>query len=127
MNIFDEIKNTKKISADIIQKGTDIYDKLFLRALEFLKKHGPKITQHIFKPSNMTVWTVEGSQNEYLIYPLLFCQCQAFTIGTIYREKKFKPCKHLLAQQLAFALGKYSKSEHKDNEWKKFRSDLLLT
>jgi len=73
-------------------------DQLLLKATEIVDSGGVK--QHVFKPSDTEIWTVVGSEGEYLVSndpPL--CTCPAFYFS-LTRGKK-KECHHLLALTLA--------------------------
>ncbi len=114
----------QKIPATVIEKGIEKYGDLFIRSLNFFKKKAPKITKTIFKPSEFVIWTVEGSEKDYLVYPNLFCQCKSYLIDSIYRNKRI-PCKHLIAQELAVLLQKFEEKTLSDKHWKKYQRKFI--
>ncbi|MHA1646986.1 MAG: hypothetical protein ACTSVU_05600 [Promethearchaeota archaeon] len=117
-DLFTILKRKKKISANLIRQFQDRYGKIFFRALDFLQNEGAKVTKYEFQPSGYVLWTIAGSESEYLLYPDEYCQCQNFLINSIYRKRVFYPCKHLLAQKLAEALDQYKIEKKKDKEYK---------
>ena len=83
------------------------------------------ITKYTFNPSRRVVWIALGENDEYLIYPKLYCSCQDFYKAVvIQRRRSF--CKHLLAQVICEKLPDFKKSELEDNEFNEFIDDLDL-
>ncbi|MHA1520545.1 MAG: hypothetical protein ACTSVZ_10905 [Promethearchaeota archaeon] len=118
VSLFDELQREKKFSAPLIQKFQQEYGEIFFRSLNFLQNKGTKIKKTTFKPSNLVMWTIEGSSGTYLVHPGISCQCHNFVIDIIYRKQKFTYCKHLFAQKLAVCVGgHYQDEEKKDSEY----------
>ena len=117
MDIFSRLKNEGKLTATLIQDFEEEYGKLFFKALEFLQKKGPKVKKHLFFPSNLEMWTVQGAKRKYIIYPGLFCQCQSFLLNSIYRNRSFHFCKHLLAHKIAVALNQFENENWTDSKF----------
>ncbi|TFH30806.1 MAG: hypothetical protein E4G98_01355 [Promethearchaeota archaeon] len=117
MSLFDELQREKKFSGSLIQKFQQEYGDLFFRSLAFLQNEGTKIKKTTFKPSNLEIWTIEGTSGTYLVYPGIYCQCHNFVIDIIYRKQKFSYCKHLLSLKLAMCVEQYQDEEKKDSEY----------
>jgi len=124
MDVYEKLKNSKKFNASIVEEFIDIYGDKFINTLDFLQKEGRKIYKNIFFPSELIIWTAEGVENEYLLFPNIFCGCQAFILESIYRKKKFIPCKHLLAQKISLILDQLNIREYKDINFLNWINDL---
>ena len=75
-----------------------------------------KVHKLTFHPSNRTVWLVIGKEKQYLILANAgFCSCEDFYFRVISHEESL--CYHLLAQRLAEALGQFSATEEKDDQY----------
>ncbi len=74
------------------------------------------ITKYIYKPSNRIVWRAIGENDEYLLYPKIFCSCHDFYKNTIIKRKR-PFCKHIIAQVISKALNNYMEKELEDNEF----------
>lgn len=125
MNLFNELTEKQKFTADLIHKFQKEYGETFFKALEFIQKDGPNIQKNIFYPSKLEVWTVQGSKKDkYIIFPEIFCQCQSFLLTSIYRVRSFNLCKHLLAHKIAIALCQYETNTFKDKNYFEFIKNL---
>jgi predicted nucleic acid-binding Zn finger protein len=83
------------------------------------------ITKYTFNPSRRVVWIALGENDEYLLYPKLYCSCQDFYKSVvIQRRRSF--CKHLLAQVICEYLPDFKESELEDNGFNEFIEDLDL-
>jgi len=83
------------------------------------------ITKYTFNPSRRVVWIALGENDEYLLYPKLYCSCQDFYKAVvIQRRRSF--CKHLLAQVICEYLPDFRESELEDDEFNEFIDDLDL-
>ncbi len=83
------------------------------------------ITKYTFNPSRRVVWIALGENDEYLLYPKLYCSCQDFYKAVvIQRRRSF--CKHLLAQVICENLPDFRESELEDDEFNEFIDDLDL-
>src|SRR5271157_2771444 len=99
--LFEKLRREKKLTATLIDEFQERYKDLFFKAIEYIHSDNCKVVKNIFIPSNTVVWTVQGLDQNYIVYPDLYCQCQSFLMDAIYRNRKFKVCKHLLAQKIA--------------------------
>lgn len=124
MDLFDHLREQGKLTGFLIQKFIEEYGDLFYKALEFIQLDGPKVTKTVFLPSFLEIWTVQGAEKKYLVYPTLFCECQSFQINSIYRKKQFGFCKHLLALKIALSLNKYNEENYPDSNYKKWIKNL---
>ena len=92
------------------------------KVLEVIKRG---ITKYTFNPSRRVVWIALGENDEYLLYPKLYCACQDFYKAVvIQRRRSF--CKHLLAQVICEKLPDFKESELEDNEFNEFIDGLDL-
>ena len=92
------------------------------KVLKVIKRH---ITKYTFYPSRRVVWIALGENDEYLLYPKLYCSCQDFYKSVvIQRRRSF--CKHLLAQVICEYLPDFKESELEDNGFNEFIEDLDL-
>ncbi len=83
------------------------------------------ITKYTFNPSRRVVWIALGENDEYLMYPKLYCSCQDFYKAVvIQRRRSF--CKHLFAQVICEFLPDFKESELEDDKFNDFIDDLDL-
>ncbi|TFG25258.1 MAG: hypothetical protein EU529_01650 [Promethearchaeota archaeon] len=120
--VYKRVKESGIINKDLIKYLETIFPNKSQDALEVIKRG---IKKNIYKPSNRTVWTAMGENDEYLIYPKLYCSCQDFYKNVVVKKKRIF-CKHLLAQTICEALNNYHEIEIKDIEFKKFIQELKL-
>ena len=105
MDLFEELAQTGKISSSLLSKFDSQYGEIFFKALEYLQIEGKKVYKHIFSPSKLVVWSVEGKEDMYLVYPGQFCQCTAFQMDAIYKKRVFTISKSdLLDDELKHAM-----------------------
>lgn len=120
IELFDMLKKEKKINVQLIEGFQSYYGETFFKALEYIQIDEKKIKKNVFQPSNLIVWTIQGMDKTYRIYPGIYCQCQAFLLESIYRSKRFIMCKHLLAQKISEILNLFEMNMFSDIEYKKF-------
>ena len=90
------------------------------KVLKVIKR---SITKYTFNPSRRVVWIALGENDEYLLYPKLYCSCQDFYKAVvIQRRRSF--CKHLLAQVICEFLPDFKESELEDDKFNDFIEDL---
>jgi predicted nucleic acid-binding Zn finger protein len=126
MHIFSELARLGKFNVDLTQQFTAQFGETFLKALEYLQVEGRKVRKNVFSPSNLTIWTIEGTDHHYIVFPEIYCQCQNFQMEYIYRKKKFGMCKHLLAQKLAEILNQFEISKNSDSDWVKWKKQNIV-
>ena len=83
------------------------------------------ITKYTFNPSRRVFWIALGENDEYLLYPKLYCSCQDFYKAVVIQRKR-SFCKHLLAQVICESLPDFKESELEDDGFNKFIDDLDL-
>jgi predicted nucleic acid-binding Zn finger protein len=83
------------------------------------------ITKYTFNPSRRVVWIALGENDEYLLYPKLYCSCKDFYKAVVI-QRRSSFCKHLLAQVICEFLPDFKKSELKDDEFNEFIEELNL-
>jgi len=83
------------------------------------------ITKYTFNPSRRVVWIALGENDEYLLYPKLYCSCQDFYKNVVIQRKR-PFCKHLIAQVICESLPDFKESELKDVGFNEFIDDLSL-
>lgn len=125
MDLFEQLACQKKFTGALIQAFAEKFGGTFYKALEKLETKNMLVQKYIFLPSEYTLWLVQGEKVPYFIYPELFCECKAFTLNAIYRQKKYIPCKHLLARQIAEILGQFVLKEFPDEKFTEIAIPLI--
>jgi len=83
------------------------------------------ITKYTFNPSRRVVWIALGENDEYLLYPKLYCSCQDF-YKTVVIQRRRSFCKHLVAQVICESLPDFKEIELNDIGFNEFIDDLGL-
>jgi predicted nucleic acid-binding Zn finger protein len=123
--LFDISLIAEKKSA-IDEELTNFIDKVFPDKVDkVLKVIKRGISKYTFNPSKRVVWIALGENDEYLIYPKLYCSCQDFYKAVVIQRKR-SFCKHLLAQVICESLPDFKEIELKDDEFNDFVDDLHL-
>lgn len=114
----------RQVCQDVLRAGTltdelkDILSKTFQKRSEHalvLVEDG-KVSRLKFNPSGRTVWIVTGRKGEYQVLPeTMFCTCDDYYFRVMGRKKQL--CYHLIAQQLAEALGKHRHDSLRDVDY----------
>ncbi|MFW9900803.1 MAG: hypothetical protein ACFFDY_05895 [Candidatus Thorarchaeota archaeon] len=120
--VFKEAKKKQIIDEKFITFLDDIYPNKSTSVIEVLKRG---IIKYTYKPSNRTVWTAQGENQEHLIYPKLYCSCQDFYKNVVIKKKRIF-CKHILAQVISEALNQFKIITLDDNKFKELISELKL-
>ena len=75
-----------------------------------------KVSQLKFSPSGRIFWTVTGRKGEYQVLPeSMFCTCDDYYFRVMGHKKQL--CYHLIAQQLAEAMGKHRQDSLRDADY----------
>jgi len=123
--LFDISLIAEKKSA-IDEELTNFIDKVFPdkvdKVLNVIKRG---ISKYTFYPSKRVVWIALGENDEYLLYPKLYCSCQDFYKAVVIQRKR-SYCKHLIAQVICEFLPDFKDIELKDDEFNEFVDDLHL-
>ncbi len=77
---------------------------------------GGKVSRFMFSPSGRIVWVVTGRKGRYQVVPeSVFCTCDDYYFRVMGQKKQL--CYHLIAQQLAEAVGKHRQDSLKDGDY----------
>ncbi len=120
--IYSKIKNKGLIDEDFVNFIESIFPDKSPNILKVIKRG---ITKYTFKPSGKIVWTAMGQNNEYLIYPKVYCGCIDFYKNVVIKRIRGF-CKHIIAQVICEALNNYQVSIVKDDKYASFMDDLKL-
>ncbi len=91
-----------------------VFEKRLPQALAIVE--AKKVTNYRFKPSGRTLWVVEGRKGEYQVMPdNMFCTCDDYYFRVMDNKKQL--CYHLVAQQIAEALGQYGVLDFADSHY----------
>lgn len=120
--IYLKIKEKGDIDDEFVNYLESIYPDKSSEILQSLKRG---ITKYIFKPSNRIIWTAIGENDEYLIYPKIYCSCIDFYNRVVIKRKKVV-CKHLIAQTISDALNNFKEKKLDDRNYNTFIKELEL-
>ena len=120
--IYLKTKEKGDIDVEFVNYLESIYPDKSSEILQTLKRG---ITKYVFKPSNRIIWTAIGENDEYLIYPKIYCSCIDFYNRVVIKRKKVA-CKHLIAQTISDALNAFKEQELDDKNFTEFIKDLEL-
>ena len=96
-----------------------VFEKRLPQALGLVE--AGKVTNYKFKPSGRTLWMVKGRKGEYQVMPdSMFCTCDDYYFRVMDNKKQL--CYHLVAQQIAEALGQYGVLDFTDSQYAKITS-----
>ncbi len=109
-----EILRTHNITEDQKRVLAKVFEKRLTQALGLVESKNVKTYR--FKPSGRTVWIVKGRTGKYQVMPeSMFCTCDDYYFRVMDNKKQL--CYHLVAQQIAEALGQYDKEEMSDSKY----------
>lgn len=120
--IYSKIKNKGLIDEDFVNFIESIFPDKSPNILKVIKRG---ITKYTFKPSGKIVWTAMGQNNEYLIYPKVYCGCIDFYKNVVIKRIRGF-CKHIIAQVICEALNNYQISIIEDDKFADFMQHLKL-
>ena len=120
--IYSKIKNKGLIDEDFVNFIESIFPDKSPNILKVIKRG---ITKYTFKPSGKIVWTAMGQNNEYLIYPKVYCGCIDFYKNVVIKRIRGF-CKHIIAQVICEALNNYQVSIIEDDKFTDFIQHLKL-
>ena len=120
--IYSKIKNKGLIDEDFVSFIDSIFPDKSPNILKVIKRG---ITKYTFKPSGRIIWTAMGENNEYLIYPKVYCGCIDFYKNVVIKKIRGF-CKHIIAQIICEALNNYQLSILEDDKFTNFMDDLKL-
>lgn len=119
----------KQVCQDLHRTGTfteemkGVLDKTFQKrsqqALDLVTSG--KVGRFNFSPSGRAVWVVSGRKGEYQVLPeSMFCTCDDYYFRVMGHKKQL--CYHLIAQQLAEAMGRHRTNSLRDADYAGFTS-----
>ncbi|MHA1255701.1 MAG: hypothetical protein ACTSPS_08905 [Promethearchaeota archaeon] len=120
--IYSKIKDKGLIDEDFVNFIESIFPDKSPNILKVIKRG---ITKYTFKPSGKIVWTAMGQNNEYLIYPKVYCGCIDFYKNVVIKRVRGF-CKHIIAQVICEALDNYQISIIEDDKFANFMEHLKL-
>jgi predicted nucleic acid-binding Zn finger protein len=117
--ICNEIKTNHSLKIEIRKKLEESFGERLQHALNIIEKGAVK--RYKFKPSGRIIWEVKGKTSSYQIMTrTYFCNCDDYYFRVMSSKKQL--CYHIIAQKLAFALGKFKNEERSDRDYSKITS-----
>ncbi|WP_455369295.1 hypothetical protein [[Eubacterium] cellulosolvens] len=117
--ICNEIKLNHSIKTETKQKLEESFGERFHQALNIIEKGAVK--RYKFKPSDRVIWEVKGKTSSYQIMTrTYFCNCDDYYFRVMSSKKQL--CYHIIAQKIAYALGKFENEERSDRDYSKVTS-----
>ena len=117
--VCNEIKSSHSIKMEIKKKLEESFGERLQQALNIIEKGAVK--RYKFKPSGRVIWEVKGKTSSYQIMTrTYFCNCDDYYFRVMSSKKQL--CYHIIAQKLAFALGKFVNEERSDRDYSKITS-----
>ncbi|HEX4920028.1 MAG TPA: hypothetical protein VFV92_04735 [Candidatus Bathyarchaeia archaeon] len=112
--VSGELSKTHVLTGEQKDLLAKIFEKRLPPAIALVE--GKKVMNLLFLPSGRNVWTVKGRTGEYQVMPeSMFCTCDDYYFRVMDNKKQL--CYHVIAQQLAEALGQYDKVELSDSQF----------
>jgi predicted nucleic acid-binding Zn finger protein len=119
--VSEELRRTHLLSQEQKQTLSKVFEKRLAQALSIVEAN--RITNYRFKPSGRTVWVVKGRKGEYQVMPdSMFCTCDDYYFRVMDNKKQL--CYHLVAQQIAEALGQFVVLDFADSQYADLTSKL---
>ena len=110
--VSQELRRTHVLTEEQKQTLSKIFEKRLAPALALVDARN--VSSYHFKPSGRTIWIVKGRRGEYQVMPeSMFCTCDDYYFRVMDNKKQL--CYHLVAQQIAYALGQFDSSEMPDS------------
>ncbi len=109
-----ELRRTHAVTEELKQTLSKVFQKRLSQALALVD--AGKVTRYRFEPSGRTIWVVKGRKGEYQVMPeSMFCTCDDYYFRVMDNKKQL--CYHLVAQQIAEALGRVGESDLADSKY----------
>ena len=121
-SLSEKVKNKGKIDEELIEFLEELFPNRSEKILEVLNRG---ITKYTFKPSNRIIWTAIGENDEYYIYPKIYCSCIDFYNRVVVKRKEGM-CKHLIAQFISDVMNNFKEKELDDKNFTDFIDELKL-
>ena len=118
-SICNEIKLNNSIKIETKNKLEELFGERLHQALKSIEKGAVK--RYKFTPSGRVIWEVRGKKSSYQIMTrTYFCNCDDYYFRVMSSKKQL--CYHVIAQKIAFALGKFENEERSDRDYSKITS-----
>lgn len=114
LDALEKVRRRKCISGSELETLAEELGERFWRALKAVAER--RVKKYLFNPSRRVFWVVVGRKRDYLVFSNFYCSCDDFYLNVIIRKNTFM-CYHLLAKQLAEALGVYDVYVVSDEEY----------
>lgn len=112
--VSQNLRRTHALTEEQKQTLSKVFEKRLPPALALVEARN--VTNYRFKPSGRTIWIVKGRKGDYQVMPeSMFCTCDDYYFRVMDNQKQL--CYHLVAQQIAEALGQFSTSEVPDSRY----------
>lgn len=112
--VCQDLRRTGALTDQLKQVLSKTFQKRLDQALVLLEGGG--VSRFRFSPSGRVVWVVSGRRGKYQVVPeSMFCTCDDYYFRVMGRKKQL--CYHLIAQQLAEAVGKLREDSFKDKDY----------
>src|SRR5213592_2135871 len=117
--VSEELRRTHLLTNEQKQALSKVFEKRFPQALAIVDARN--VTSYRFKPSGRTIWIVKGRKGEYQVVPeSMFCTCDDYYFRVMDNKKQL--CYHLVAQQIAEALGQFDANVMSDSHYSEVTS-----
>lgn len=83
-----------------------------------------RVSLYVFEPSGRELWTVEGENQEYIVFQDFYCSCHDFYLESLAKTPKHH-CYHIVAKLIAEQEGLYRKYTLPDLEFDQLMAELL--
>jgi len=112
--VSQELRRTHLLTEEQKKALSKVFEKRLPQALALVD--ASTVINYRFKPSGRTFWVVKGRKGEYQVMPeSMFCTCDDYYFRVMDNKKQL--CYHLVAQQIAEALGQYGVLEFTDSQY----------
>jgi predicted nucleic acid-binding Zn finger protein len=112
--VSEELRRTHTLTDEQKQTLAKVFEKRLPPALALVEARN--ITSYRFRPSGRTIWIVKGRKGEYQVMPeSMFCTCNDYYFRVMDNKKQL--CYHLVAQQIAEALGRFDANVMSDSHY----------
>ena len=109
--VSQEARRTHVLTDEQKQTLSKVFEKRLPPALGIVEARN--VSSFRFKPSGRTIWIVRGRKGDYQVMPeSMFCTCDDYYFRVMDNKKQL--CYHIVAQQIAEALGQYDASDLSD-------------
>ena len=118
-HVSEELRRTHTLTDEQKQTLAKVFDKRLPQALALVDARS--VTSYGFKPSGRTIWIVKGRKGENQVVPeSMFCTCDDYYFRVMDNKKQL--CYHLVAQQIAEALGQFDANVMSDSHYSEVTS-----